>query len=489
MRTPPLNFPFVRADVSVDLQPIDEMRPFAPSGVPLAPSAWYSNVDVGQRAIAPAEVSLEPVYGSEGRSLYGPAGAVYNSAGALDSGVSAANQPAGASQFRASIEVVGIEPMFDSGRFEADLRACVAELLPQGAVLRSGSIRKGGVTMVNFSSWQTSVPSWWCEVTGTVETPSGYVLDNLARAVARAWGHITTYRATDSRWVRADGSNVPLDGAALHAAFRRANACTGGLDHTPGVIFGAACLRAEPLVTTRVVLTPPQGLDQPQAPVPTPGQPPAPTPGFILSTQPLQPISAPRVIRPVSVFWLRPRAVLTREGPQFPAGTEVTLIEDTSMRQGDNELWRIRVNSSGQTGFALFSPRDLGGSAPSTGGGSTPDRPPQGGARPESTMQTRPPEGLGPQLPREPEADRSWIWWMVAGVSLMAAGVASYKYRDNIRAWWSGDKMASARAAARARYADAQTYAAAQLQAARRGVSAYRSARAENALPATIQGQ
>jgi hypothetical protein len=71
----------------------------------------------------------------------------------------------------------------------------------------------------------------------------------------------------------------------------------------------------------------------------------------------------------------------------------------------------------------------------------------------------------------------------------MAAGVASYKYRDNIRAWWSGDKMASARAAARARYADAQTYAAAQLQAARRGVSTYRSARAENALPATIQGQ
>jgi len=362
-------------------------------------------------------------------------------AGDLATGTPSNNQAAGSYRFRSNIQMLGVEPNVNAAAFQANLARTVGEIMASFApVVNSARVVKGarqtqtvdrpgvgaaalrgvpGSSIVGAG--RRDVPTWWVTIEGQITAPYAWQLNGAAgfnRAIARAFAQSSTFSSVDSAYP------APPDGGPLDNAFRRDGACAGTRDFN--AVFAAACTRVEPA-----------------AAAPSPTAAPAPRQGGPVMT----PIPAPSgpasgsgptcPIRVQSPMWLRPTATFDRTGPQFPAGTAVTVTGPKVQERGTLALYPVTVGT--QRGFAALSAEDFLGCTAFPG----PPRGASGGSGGSAPAAPQPAPLLAPPPPREDEGVSPLvIGGVAAGVTV--AGVLAYVNRAKIKSMFSRRKSNAA---------------------------------------------
>lgn len=350
-------------------------------------------------------------------------------------GAPAVSFPAGNWAFHTNIQVVGADPTIDPSGFGAAFAVAAEELA--GVNVQSVSIRKGPQTnqavprvegllqhLPGASLASRDIPSWWIEIDGQINSRNGFETDKLNQAISRALASSTRWTGYAHEDWR---SKIPRDGGQLWGRFRASNACTGGATYTD--VMARACTRIG-------------------APGSVPSAPPSATPPASQSSAPQTAPSATRpdcAVRVASPFWLRPTQTFERTGPQYPAGTAVTITGDAITTQGSLALFPVSV--AGRMGYAALSERDMVGCT--TFRHPAAARPTSTSPRPvaQATLSRPGTSAISPvratMLAPPAEDDSSaWKWGLGALFVATVAGTAVVK-RKEISAYFSSKRSAT----------------------------------------------
>lgn len=364
------------------------------------------------------------------------AGSVRPSGAVPTTGAPAASYPAGNWAFKTNLQVVGADPTINPDAFGAAFAVAAEELA--GVNVSRVSIRKLAQTtqsvprtegllqyLPSSSMTNLDVPSWWVEVEGDLSSRNGFETNRLNQAISRAFANGTRWSGYVHEAYR---SKIPRDGGQLWARFQASNACTGGATYTD--VMARACTRIG--APGAVPAAPPNAT--PPAPSPAPA-----TPAMVPnSTMPSLPSDC--AVRVASPFWLRPRATFEHVGPQYPAGTAVTITGPAQSTQGSLALFPVSV--AGVAGYAALSTRDMEGCTtfrhPAASAPATSSRPVAQAtlSRPSSTPTPARTTYNASMVPSNSSSSSTWLWGLGA-FGVAAVGIGAFVKRKEIKAYFT----------------------------------------------------
>lgn len=279
---------------------------------------------IARHAVSVGTVAPSMPWRAGGTVTNPAAGARISPAGAVPAtGAPQASYGAGTFDFETHILVAGLAPVVDRGAFPRRLSETIQEIVggsasgagataiaaPAGIAISapaSGSAAERAAIAAAWNSSPANVPAQWYTISGRFIASSPWQTSALNRAIARAFGNVTSFArstigATANRAPAADGAGS--SGGPLLDALSRPNACTGARDYAS--VYAAACTRvgpataASPATPTMTPTT--QGrVDYTKPPTTTPVRPATP-PTTTPSTQTgMQVHTTPVQVRPVA---------------------------------------------------------------------------------------------------------------------------------------------------------------------------------------------
>lgn len=264
-----------------------------------------------------------------------------------------------------NILVAGARPTLSTSAYRDALVRTVREVMGSnaGVDLSSVTVTVGAQQTLSRGLLASDAPGWWVNLSAVIAVANPVTVENINRAIARAFFQSATLSRVDDRY------SMPGDGGPLLARLQAGNACSGGEDLS--AVYARACTRFTPYQGMSIAALG-QGA-QPTTPASsTPTSPGTPSTTVRAAQQALVGNTCPTAQK----FYLRPTATFDQVGREYPAGTSITILAPTGLRNtaGTLDLYQIRVNSNQATGYAALSASDAARCNGSSSGGSSSSR-------------------------------------------------------------------------------------------------------------------